>query len=167
MHAISCAKSVEEKTRRILSEIFAGCPVENVGVRLWDDSIWPNDRPSSATLVLKHPGALARMFLPGTEVGLAEAYLRNDFDIEGDIEAAFELGDFLLSRLGDWKKKLKLAGFLVALPQHDGRSTIERAARQLLPRIGTKKHSPERDRHAVTFHYNVSNEFYRLWLDRR
>ena len=76
MHAISCAKRVEEKTRRILSEIFAGCPVENVGVRLWDDSIWPNDRPSSATLVLKHPGALARMFLPGTEAGLAEAYLR-------------------------------------------------------------------------------------------
>jgi cyclopropane-fatty-acyl-phospholipid synthase len=38
-------------------------------------------------LALKHPEALGRMFLPGTEVGLAEAYLHNDFDIEGDIEA--------------------------------------------------------------------------------
>src|SRR5262249_30932504 len=28
-------------------------------------------------------------------------------------------------------------------------------------------HSLERDLKAVTFHYNVSNDFYSLWLDRR
>jgi cyclopropane-fatty-acyl-phospholipid synthase len=167
MHAISSAKTVEEKTRRILSEVFAGCSLENVGVRLWDDTTWPDDRPRAAILVLKHPGALSRMFLPGTEVGLAEAYLRNDFDIEGDIEAAFEVGDFLLSRLDDWKKKLKLGGLLIRLPEGDGRSTMQRAARQLLPRIRGKRHSPQRDRRAVTFHYDVSNDFYQLWLDRR
>jgi cyclopropane-fatty-acyl-phospholipid synthase len=167
MHAISSAKTVEEKTRRILSEIFAGCPLEKVGVRLWDGSPWPDEQPRSATLALKHPGALTRMFLPGTEVGLAEAYLRNDFDIEGDIEAAFEVGDFLLSRLDDWKKKLKLGGLLIRLPEGDGSSMMQRAARQLLPRIRGKRHSPERDRRAVTFHYDVSNDFYQLWLDRR
>ena len=68
-----------------------------------------------AMLVLRHPGALGRMFLPGTEVGLAEAYLQDDFDIEGDIEATFEISDFLLSSLDDWKKKLKLGGLLVAI----------------------------------------------------
>jgi cyclopropane-fatty-acyl-phospholipid synthase len=119
------------------------------------------------TLVLKHPGTLARMFLPGTEVGLAEAYLQDDFDIEGDIEVAFEVGDFLLSRLDDWKKKLKLGGLLIALPEHDGKSSMRRAARQLLSRVRDKRHSPERDRRAVTFHYDVSNDFYRLWLDRQ
>ena len=70
--------------------------------------MWPDDRPRDATLALKHPGALGRMLLPGTEVGLAEAYLHNDFDVEGDVEMAFEVGDFLLGRLNDWKKKLKL-----------------------------------------------------------
>src|SRR4030095_16395620 len=113
-------------------------------------------------LALKHPGALSRMFLPGTEVGLAEAYLRNDFDIEGDIETAFEVGDFLLSRLDDWKKKLKLGGLLIALPEGDGRSTMQRVARQLLPQIRGKRHCLERDRRAVTFHYDVSNDFYQL-----
>jgi cyclopropane-fatty-acyl-phospholipid synthase len=166
MHAISSAKTVEEKTRRILSEVFVGCPLENVGVRLWDETAWPDDRPRSAILVLKHPGSLSRMFLPGTEVGLAEAYLHNDFDIEGDIEAAFEVGDFLLSRRDDWKKKLKLGGLLIRLPEGNGRSTMQRAARQLLPRSRGKPHSPERDRGAVTFHYDVSNDFYQLWLDR-
>ena len=167
MHAISSEKTIEEKTRRVLSEIFAGCSLDKVGIRLWDGTLWPDDRPRASVLVLKHPGALGQMFLPGTEVGLAEAYLHDDFDIEGDIEAAFEIGDFLLSHLGDWKKKLRLAGLLIALPQRDGRSTMRRAARQLLPRIGGRKHSPERDRRAVTFHYDVSNDFYRLWLDRR
>jgi cyclopropane-fatty-acyl-phospholipid synthase len=167
VHATSLEGTLEEKTRRILSEIFDGCPLENVGVRLWDDTAWPDDRPRSAILALKHPGALTRMLLPGTEVGLAKAYLRNDFDIEGDIEAAFEVGDFLLSRLDDWKKKLKLGGLLIGLPEGGGRSIMQRAARQLLPRIRGKRHSPERDRRAVTFHYDVSNDFYQLWLDRR
>src|SRR6266571_5759435 len=167
MHAISSQKTVEEKTRHVLSEIFADCSPDKVGVQLWDETTWPDDRPREAILALKHPGALRRMFLPGTEVGLAEAYLRNDFDIEGDIEAAFEVGDFLLGRLGDWKKKLKLGGLLIALPARDAASTMGGTARRLLPRIGGKKHSRARDRCAVAFHYDVSNDFYRLWLDRR
>ena len=128
MHAISSEKQIEGKTRRALSEIFAGCSLDKVGVRLWNGTAWPDHRPRPTVLALKHPEALGRMFLPGTEVGLAEAYVHNDFDIEGDIEAAFEVGDFLLSRLGDWKKKLKIAGLLMALPGRNGRSTIERAS---------------------------------------
>ncbi len=177
MPAISSEKTIEEETRRVLAELFDGASLDKMGVRLWNGARWPDERPRDAVLVLKHPGSLGKMFLPGTEVGLGEAYLRDDFDIEGDIEAAFEIGDFLLGRLGGWKKKIKLGGLLVALPQGDGTSTrlrtatarqaIERAARQLLPRIRGKKHSPERDRRAVTFHYDVSNDFYRLWLDRQ
>ena len=166
MHAISSETSVEEKTRHVLSEIFTGCPLDNLGVRLWDGTTWPDEQPRAAVLALNHPGALGRMFLSGTEVGLAEAYLHNDFDIEGDIEAAFEIADFLLARLGAWKKKLKLAGLLVSLPSRNGASTIGRAAKQLLPQIRSKPHSPERDRRVVTFHYDVSNDFYALWLDR-
>src|SRR5947199_440048 len=158
---------LEERTRRALGEIFAGYSLENVAVRLWDGSVWPDKRSRPAVLALKHPDALARMFLPGTEVGLAEAYLHDDFDIEGDIEAGFEIADFLLGRLKDWRKKVKLAGLLVALPGRNGRSTIRRAARQLLPRIRGRRSLLEHDRRVVTFHYDVSNDFYRLWLDRQ
>src|SRR6266576_6133903 len=167
MHAISAEKNVEERTRHVLSEIFGGCSPDKVGVRLWDGTAWPDEHPRAAVLALQHPGALGQMFLPGTEVGLAEAYLDNDFDIEGDIEAAFEIADFLLGRLDDWKKKGKLAGLLVALPGRNGRSTTRRATRQFLPRIRGRRSSLERDRRVVTFHYDVSNDFYQLWLDRR
>ena len=166
MHAISSEKTVEERTRQILSEIFTGCSLEKLSVRLWDGTAWPDERPRSAVLALKHCEALGRMFLPVTEVGLAEAYLHNDFDIEGDIEAAFEVADFLLTHLGDWKRKLKLAGLLIWHPGRNGGSTMQRAARHLLPRIRGKPHSIAQGRRAVTFHYDVSNDFYRLWLDR-
>src|SRR5207302_9552253 len=135
MNATSSEKTIEEKTLHVLSDIFSDCALEKVGLRLWDGTPWPDERPRPAVLALKHPGALGRMFLPGTEVGLAEAYLDNDFDIEGDIAVAFEIGDFLLAHRGDWKKKLKLGGLLVALPDQDVRATMRRAARQLLPRI--------------------------------
>ena len=167
MHAISSEKTVEERTRHVLSEIFDGCSLEKVSVRLSDGTAWPDERPRSAVLALKHCEALRRMFLPGTEVGLAEAYLHNDFDIEGDIEAAFEVADFLLTHFGDWKRKLKLAGLLIGLPGRNGGSTMQRAARHFLPRIRGKRHSLAQDWRAVTFHYDVSNDFYRLWLDRR
>jgi cyclopropane-fatty-acyl-phospholipid synthase len=167
MHTISSEKTVEARTRHLLSEIFAGGSTGRVGVRLWDGTIWPDNQPRKVTLVLKHPGALGRMFLSGTEVGLAEAYLRNDFDVEGDIEVAFEISHFLIGHLDDWKKKLKLGSFLATLPNSNGGSILRRAASDLLLRSGRKKHSPERDRRAVTFHYDVSNDFYRLWLDRR
>ena len=167
MHAVSSKNSVEEETRRVLSEIFNGAPLNNIGVRLWDDTLWPDERPREAVLALKHSGALGEMFLSGTEVGLGEAYLHDDFDIEGNIEAAFEVGDFLLGRLGNWKRKLRLGGLLLALPRTGGRSTMGRATRRLLPQIRGKKHSRERDRRAASFHYDVSNDFYRLWLDRQ
>jgi cyclopropane-fatty-acyl-phospholipid synthase len=166
MRASSSHDRVKERTVHVLSQIFAGCSLEKVGVRLWDGATWPDGRTRAAVLALKHPEALGRMFLCGTEVGLAEAYLHGDFDIEGDIEAAFKISDFLLTHLDNWKKKLKLARLLVALPGSDGRSTIRRAANRLLP-IRGKRHSPGRDRRAVAFHYDVSNDFYRLWLDRR
>jgi cyclopropane-fatty-acyl-phospholipid synthase len=35
------------------------------------------------TLVLRRPGTLRRMLLPPTDLALGEAYLHDDFDIEG------------------------------------------------------------------------------------
>jgi cyclopropane-fatty-acyl-phospholipid synthase len=167
MRAIASEKTIEQRTRHVLTEIFSSQARDKIAVRLWNGATWPDERPRAAVLALKHPEALGRMFMPGTEVGLAEAYLHNDFDIEGDIEAAFEISDFLLAHLNDWKKKLKLVGLLVALPDRESSSTIRRAAMRILPRIRGKAHSLERDRRAVTFHYDVSNDFYCLWLDSR
>ncbi len=150
-------------TLDLLDSLFKGDGAKHVGVRLWDGTRWPDDSPRPAVLVLKHPGALRAMLLPGTEVGLAEAYLYDDFDIEGNIESVFGLADALTASGLDWRKKLHAGSELTRLPASDRTRQVSRGPARLRGRI----HSVERDRQAVTYHYNVSNDFYSLWLDRR
>jgi cyclopropane-fatty-acyl-phospholipid synthase len=150
-------------TWHLLDELFHGDRSHNISVRLWNGRCWPDEAPRPATIVLKHPGALRKMFLPGTELSLAEAYLYDDFDIEGDIEAVFELADALVEATSGWRKKLSIGRDLLRLPSSDDHRHGQRGPAGL----SGKQHSIERDRQAVTYHYDVSNDFYALWLDRR
>ena len=152
-----------ELTLRLLQKLVSGKSALNVGFRLWDGTGWPDDRPHKATLVLKHPGALRSMFLPGTEVGLGEAYLYDDFDVEGDLEAVFSLADDISQDALGMLAKVRAARDLLKLPSRADRKPSRRGPAQLKG----KSHSIERDRRAVTYHYDVSNDFYSLWLDRR
>lgn len=157
------AGTLAELNVQILEGIFAGARLENVALRLWDGTVWPDSAPRKATVALKHPGALRRMFLPGSEIGFAQAYLDDLFDFEGDLEAAFELAEVLLAGAGlGWRKSLQLSHLLHKLPEAPQARTSDR----LLPRLRGRLHSVERDTQAVRFHYDLSNDFYRLWLDR-
>jgi len=48
------------------------------------------------------------MLLPGTELTMGEAYLHDDFDVMGNIEAIFEQAEVLLTTLSDWRTRLRL-----------------------------------------------------------
>jgi cyclopropane-fatty-acyl-phospholipid synthase len=102
------------------------------------------------------------MFGSPSELALGEAYLYKDLDIEGDIGSAFFLADRLVHlRLG-LAERLRFARLLLALPssgRHRGSRPTERLRGPL--------HSMGRDRQAVTYHYDLSNAFYSLWLDER
>lgn len=149
-------------TLRLLQEFFGGKFAAAAGVRLWDGTLWPDERPRRATLVLNHPGALRRMLLPGTQLALAEAYLHNDFDVEGDLETVLGLAAGLASRASGVLARLRTAGNLLKLP----RGTASKPGRHGPARLAGKRHSLERDCQAVTYHYDVSNDFFSLWLDR-
>ncbi len=158
--------SADQATRLtldVLQSLLPGEAATQIGVRLWDGTCWPDENPHPATLVLKHPGALRAMFLPGTEVGLGEAYLYDDFDIEGNAEAVFALADSFTSIALNWRKKLRAGSDLARLPA--GKRTLK--TRRGPARLSGRRHSVERDRQAVTYHYDVSNDFYALWLDKR
>ncbi len=143
---------------RFLNALFGRHPPQRVAIRLWEGTPWPAEGPRAATLVLKHAGSLHAMFAAGTEKALAEAYLNDDFDVIGDLEAACEIVDSLAEGIG-WRRSIALALLLRRLPARPGtRRGFEAAGR---------KHSGGRDRKAITFHYDVSNDFYQLWLDRR
>ncbi len=145
-----------------LETLLADCPRRDFQVRLWDGTTFGTEREPRFTLVLKHPGALRAMFLSPSELALGEAYLHDDYDIEGDIEAAFGLADYLLGQERGLRQSLDLAMRLQRLPGSD------------LPRTGLhptrfpgQVHSKDRDRQAVRHHYDLPTEFYALWLDPR
>jgi cyclopropane-fatty-acyl-phospholipid synthase len=150
---------------RILSNLFDEAALRKLRIRLWDGSYWPNPESRPVTIVLRHPGALRAMFLPGTEVGLGEAYIYDDFDIEGDIEQIFNVADSLLNSASDLGSKLRLGRELLQLPERSGERPL--SSRRKAAKLSGKAHTIERDRQAVTYHYNVSNDFYSLWLDKR
>ncbi len=151
-----------ETTRTILAKLFEHQGTRDFAIRLWDGQTIPPETGFEPhfTLILNHPGALRRMFFPPGELTLAEAYLRGDFDIEGDIVAAMTVGlAFEALTLRDW---LRLARQVKSLPTTDP-PEVFRVGRQPAQLRG-RRHSRERDRAAVSYHYDVGNEFYRLFL---
>ena len=160
-------RAVDEQVRHartFLENLLADYHPRNFAVRFWDGSEWPAETPTPAfTLVLKHPGALRRMFQDtSSDLALGEAYIYDDFDIEGDIEATFPVAEYLMNRDWSLSAKLRLGWELLHLPGPRRNNGNGRGP----ARLRGRRHSIERDKQAVTYHYNVSNDFYALWLDR-
>lgn len=144
-----------------LEDLLSGYTTCNFQVRLWDGSVWGSQQQPRFVLSLKHPGALRTMFLAPSELTLGEAYIYDDLDIEGDIEAAVDLGDYLIGKECSLRERLHLAALLRRLPA----SSRPRIGRQPANLHGTL-HSADRDRQAISYHYDLPTDFYGLWLDR-
>ncbi len=153
-----------QRTLSLLQEILEECRPRDFAVRLWEGTTLEPEpgQPARFTLVLQHPGALRRMFSRPDELGLAEAYIRDDCDVEGQIEAVIGVGERLLSRPRSFWEKLRYGRQLLKVPVR-GREQGGRPGAKLRG----EKHSLGRDRQAVSYHYDVSNEFYALFLDRQ
>jgi cyclopropane-fatty-acyl-phospholipid synthase len=128
-----------------------------VAVRAYDgSSIGPPDPP--ATIYVRSPDALRRIITSPGELGFARAYVAGDLDLEGDIFAGLALRD----RLPNVKLHPQQ---LLALVQELGWRNV----RPLPPppeeaHLRGRRHSVARDRAAIAHHYDVSNDFYRLFL---
>jgi cyclopropane-fatty-acyl-phospholipid synthase len=145
----------------LFRKIVADFHPRDFDVRFWDGSTLKAevDGAPKFTLVLNHPAALRSMVSDPVDLALGEAYIWGDLDVEGDLESAFRLADHLSGR--NWK--LFRGVDLLRRLAHLG-SRISSGASHL-HRLRGVKHSESRDREAVTYHYNLSNDFFALWLD--
>lgn len=146
-----------------LDLLFGDVRPRDFQVRLWEGTTWGPEpgQPANFTIALKNPGALRAMFWPPEELTMAEAYLYDDFDIEGSIEHVFRLADPLLEKSWTVSEKAALGRLLLKLPD-EHRPRQGRQAARLRGRL----HSKARDQQAIRYHYDVSNDFYALWLDK-
>lgn len=149
------------QTVSLIDRLFP--PPRTFAVRLSDGTELPGARTPAFGLVLRHPGALRRMLMPPIELSMGEAYIYDDFDIEGDIFAAFSLIDTSLARKFPLGDLLALVRGILTLPRPEAVRQTGRGQAQLTG----ARHSRQRDLAAVQYHYDVGNDFYSLWLDRR
>lgn len=156
----------------VLSRLLSRYGPRDFAIRLWDGTLVPSDPGLDArfTLVLNRPSALRRMLLPPSEVALGESYLDGEWEVEGDIVEAMRLGDAFEALASNPGRYLGLARQVIALPKETKRDHGVHGAADTegsAPHLQGAEHSLERDRQAVTYHYDVGNDFYRLWLDSR
>jgi cyclopropane-fatty-acyl-phospholipid synthase len=129
-------------------------------VRFWDgSSIGPDEAP--ATIVVRTPRALRRMLTAPGELGMGRAYVAGDIDLEGDLEAVLAAGD----RRPDLQ--LGVAGWSRAVRAVVGAGALRPLFVPIPPeeaRRSGRRHSRRRDAAAISHHYDISNDFYRLVL---
>jgi cyclopropane-fatty-acyl-phospholipid synthase len=133
-----------------------------VRFEFWDGSgIGPTD--GSGTLEIRSPDALRRiMWAPG-ELGVARAFVAGDITVDGDL--------YTLLRVlqGSAPRDLRSIGLRTAPAMLDAARRLGALGPPLPPppeeaRPAGRLHSPSRDAKAISHHYDVGNDFYRLVL---
>ena len=143
----------------------------SVALRLWSDATQSFGKcvgqvAPSFTLVLRDPTVLRDLVLKRGPIPLADAYFHGRLDVEGDLYAALGLKQHFQNLTLTGRER---AGLLV-----DALRLAFMPARKIAPagyvpttRQFTHNHTLESDREAISHHYDVSNDFYKLFLDER
>jgi len=110
-------------------------------VELWNGERVGEAAAAQVKLRLNQPSALKALADPSLGA-LARAYVEGDLDLEGDVRDILALGDRLCN------------------------------ADECKPKTGSDgwkwwRHTRSKDRRNIQYHYDVSNDFYGLWLDSR
>ena len=144
-------------SRQVASTVF-GHPSRTFSVKLWDGSKLPApfNRAPGSVLVLHAPEALDLFVPPISERRLAEAYIDERIDLEGEPTALLEAaaswtGPPLLPSLR------ALASRLLDAVYTDGDNPAGRS--------GSRRVEPDRDRISIHDEYDHPGDFYRLFLD--
>ncbi|WOC80081.1 C17 cyclopropane fatty acid synthase CfaB [Stutzerimonas frequens] len=105
-------------------------------LQLWDGKEMDIGPAPSVTLVIKDPNLVTQLARPSLDV-LGAAYVEGHIDLLGPVEEVIYIGDVI-------SRALSVDDF--ATPTREA-------------------HDKATDAEAISYHYDLSNDFYRLWLD--
>jgi cyclopropane-fatty-acyl-phospholipid synthase len=147
--------------RDVVQRLFSGIDLP-VSVILADGTpLFASTDAPATTFVLAHPGVLRSLTARASDLAAGEAVVHGDIQIRGDAEAAFAAMDAIVG-LRTPKEWLTIGALITRLPRT--RSALTPARGRGPARLHGRVHSIERDRLAISYHYDVSNEFFALWL---
>lgn len=147
-----------------LVEDALGAPLP-VRLRAWDGSeTGPSDAP---VVVLRSRRALRRLLWQPGELGLAQAYITGELDVEGDLAEGLRAAWTSARERGAHTPRLTLADWARAVGEAARLGVVgpRLPAPATEARLRGNRHTKARDRAAISHHYDLSNDFYRLLLD--
>jgi cyclopropane-fatty-acyl-phospholipid synthase len=147
-------------TAPLRREIEARIPERPFKVEFWDGTRLASTNGDGPTFYVRSPSAAAHALRAPGQLGLGRAYVSGAIEVD-DIDAVIELLDSWQPPGLEGGDKARL--LLAAVRAAGLNRPPKRPAAELRP--SGARHSKERDAEAVRHHYDVSNEFFSLFLD--
>lgn len=148
-------------TATLRREIDARIPERPFTVEFWDGTKLPATDGNGPTFFIRSPRAAAHALRAPGQLGLGRAYVSGDIEVD-DMDAVIEV-------LDSWQPPSLDRGDVA----HLALGAVRAAGIQRPPRrpaselvLSGRRHSKERDAQAVRHHYDVSNDFFALFLDK-
>src|SRR3954452_11378234 len=142
------------------SELERALPERPFAVAFWDGTSLPATNSGGPAFTVRSPAAVAHVLRAPGQLGLGRAYVAGALEVD-DLDAVMRLLDSWRPPEPRRAQRARLA--LAAVGAAGIAVPPRRPDAELVPR-GTR-HSKERDARAVRHHYDVSNEFFALFLD--
>ncbi|WP_237479315.1 SAM-dependent methyltransferase [Lichenibacterium dinghuense] len=131
--------------QRVLGAVRERMRADPPSLRL---AFWDGERfdfvPAPAVTIAIHDAAVLRRLALGDMSSLGNAYVRGDLTVEGAVRDVLHVGLKIADGVGHSRLVQRLAPLAARIPG---------------------RHSRRRDAENVAIHYDVSNEFYALWLE--
>lgn len=144
--------------QRAIAESLFNDPSRRFAVELWDGSVLPpcSQAPGEEMrVIIRSKGAMSRLIPPVDESLAAEAFIDDEIDFAGDAVR-------VMNALANWRGPSVPVTRLpsLALEWLKGRATRDAHQRE-----HGRLHSRRRDARAVRGHYDLSDDFFELFLD--
>ena len=148
-------------TLRPLVQAILGTPSIPVRIEFWDgSSLGPSE--GAGTLVVRSPEAVRHIIWAPGELGLGRAYVSGEIDFRGDVFTGMRALQTAVPSRGAFMPKVFANAVAAARQLGIAEGPPDAPAEEIRPR--GLRHSRSRDRQAVSHHYDVGNDFYRLML---
>jgi cyclopropane-fatty-acyl-phospholipid synthase len=138
--------------------LSAALPERPFAIDFWDGTTLPSAN-GGPTFSLRSPQALGHVLRAPGQLGVGRAYVTGALEVDS-VDDALELLDSWNAPPIDAKSRARIAA--AAMRAGALRSVPRVPDAELRPR--GRRHSIARDRRSVRHHYDVSNEFFRLFL---
>ena len=141
-------------------ELERALPARPFALRFWDGSELTPTAPGGPVFTVRSPAAVAHLLRAPGQLGLGRAYAAGELDAD-DLDRVIALLDTFHAPPIDRTTRARLT---LAAVRACGLTRPPRIpSSELRPR--GRRHSRERDERSVRHHYDVSNEFFKLFLD--